>query len=140
MYNIKNDQFIVIKEAKIGSVIKKITLWTHKNSFTVKKLDFSSDHSFLTNSKIPRGKRISNWLTCGFSKNVSSKKSLKPWFFVTFKIIIKHIFSENFNKFSHVVQKVWKNALWILAILINFPQCSGIFGITFLQETKNISL
>ena len=33
---------------------------------------------------------------CGFSKNVSSRERLKPWFFVTFNIVSKHIFLENF--------------------------------------------
>ena len=32
----------------------------------------------------------------GFSKNVSSKQRVKPWFFVTFDIITSHIFPENF--------------------------------------------
>ena len=32
----------------------------------------------------------------GFSKNVSSKKSVKLWLFLTFNIIIRHIFAENF--------------------------------------------
>ena len=35
---------------------------------------------------------------CGFSKNVSSKERVKPWFFV--------IFPENFIKFLQVVQKI----------------------------------
>ena len=33
---------------------------------------------------------------CGFLKNVSSKESVKACFFVTFNIIINHIFPENF--------------------------------------------
>ena len=32
----------------------------------------------------------------GFSKTVSSKERVKPWFFVAFNIIISHIFPENF--------------------------------------------
>ena len=32
-------------------------------------------------------------LLCGFLKSVSSKQRVKPWLFVTFKIIIRHIFS-----------------------------------------------
>ena len=40
---------------------------------------------------------------CGFSKNVSSKERVKPWFFVTFNIISKHIFLENFIEFPQVV-------------------------------------
>ena len=43
--------------------------------------------------------------TCGFSKNVSSKERVKPWFFVTFNIITSHIFPEIFIEISQVVQK-----------------------------------
>ena len=45
-------------------------------------------------------------LPCGFSKNVSSKERVKRWFFVTFNIIIRHIFPENFIKIPQVVQKL----------------------------------
>ena len=43
---------------------------------------------------------------CGFSKNVSSKERVNPWFFVTFNIILKHIFPEKFIEFLQVVQKI----------------------------------
>ena len=55
------------------------------------------------------GERVagSNWpLTCGFSKNVSSKERVKPWFFVTFNIIPKHIYTSNFIEFPQVVPKI----------------------------------
>ena len=42
----------------------------------------------------------------GFSKNVSSKEGVKPSFFVTSNIILKHIFPENFVEFTQVVQKI----------------------------------
>ena len=38
-----------------------------------------------------------------FSKNVSSRETVKPWFFVTFNIIISHIFPENFIEILQVV-------------------------------------
>ena len=41
-----------------------------------------------------------------FSKNVSSKEKVKPWFFVTFNIILRHIFPENFIEFPQFVQKI----------------------------------
>ena len=41
-----------------------------------------------------------------FSKNVSSKERVKPRFFVTFNIIIRHIFPENFIEINQVVQKL----------------------------------
>ena len=43
---------------------------------------------------------------CGFSENVSSKERMKPWFFVTFNIIISHIFHEHFIETSQVLQKL----------------------------------
>ena len=43
---------------------------------------------------------------CGFSKNVPTKERMKPWFFVTFNIILRHIFPENFIEFPQVVQKI----------------------------------
>ena len=45
-------------------------------------------------------------LPCGFSKNVSSKERVKLWFFANFKIILRHIFPENFIEFLPVVQKI----------------------------------
>ena len=42
---------------------------------------------------------------CGFLKNLSSTGRLEPWFFVTFNIILKHIFHENLIEFPQVVQK-----------------------------------
>ena len=38
--------------------------------------------------------------------SLSSIASLEPWFFVTFDIILKHIFPENFIEFPQVVQKI----------------------------------
>ena len=43
---------------------------------------------------------------CGFSKNLTSEERMKPWFFVTFNITLRHIFPENFIKFPQVVQKI----------------------------------
>ena len=71
---------------------------------------------------------------CGFSKIVSSEETLKPWFFVTFNIILKHIFPENFIEFPQVVQKIWRISLSILVIFINFPPFFGFFDITLLKR------
>ena len=43
---------------------------------------------------------------CGFLKSASSKEREKPWFFVTFNIILRHIFPEIFIEFPQVVQKI----------------------------------
>ena len=85
--------------------------------------------SFYFNSNLP-----GDWPPCGFLKNVSSIERVEPWFFVTFNIILKHIFPENFIEFPQVVQKIWRNSLPILAIFVNFPQFCGIFDITLLQR------
>ena len=70
----------------------------------------------------------------GFLKNVSSKARVKPWFFVTFSNILRHIFPENFIEFPQVVQKIRRNSLSILAIFINFHQFFEFFDITLLQR------
>ena len=44
---------------------------------------------------------------CRFSKNLSSKERVRPrFFFVTFYIIISHIFPENVFKILQVAQKI----------------------------------
>ena len=58
------------------------------------------------NPKTAGGGQFDPSSPCGFSKNVSSKESVKPWFFVTFNIILKHIFRENFIEFPEFVQKI----------------------------------
>ena len=57
---------------------------------------------------------------------VSSIERVKPWFFVTFIIILRHIFPKNFIEFAQVVQKILRNSQSILA---NFHQFSSIFWI-----------
>ena len=77
---------------------------------------------------------------CGFSKNVSSKERVKLWFFVTFHIIMNHIFSENFIEIPQVVQKLWRFSPSILAIFINFHQFSRFFTFLCYKETNDVSL
>ena len=43
---------------------------------------------------------------CDFSKNALSKEKVKPWLFVTFNIILRHIFPDNIIEFAQVVQKI----------------------------------
>ena len=59
-------------------------------------------------------------LTVFFSQNISSSERLKPWFFVTFDIIISHIFNEITIEIFQVVQKMWKFSPSILTIFTNF--------------------
>ena len=53
---------------------------------------------------------------------------VKPWFFVTFNIIISHIFQEIFIETPQVVQKLQGISLSILAIFMDF------FDISLLQK------
>ena len=76
-----------------------------------------------------------NLTPCGFSKNVSSKKGMKPWFFVTFNIILRQICPENLIEFPQVVQKIRTISPSILAISINFYRFFGFFDITLLQRS-----
>ena len=71
---------------------------------------------------------------CGFSKNISSKGRVKPWFILTFNIIISHIFPEIFIEIPQVVQKIWRISLSILAIFIDFHQFFGFSDISLLQK------
>ena len=58
--------------------------------------------------------------------HISSKERVKPWFFVTFNVILRHIFPENLIEFPQVVQKIRRNSLSMLA---NFHEFSSIFCI-----------
>ena len=41
-----------------------------------------------------------------FSKNMFFREMVKPWFLVTYNIIISHIFLENCNVIPQVIQKL----------------------------------
>ena len=56
------------------------------------------------------------------------KERVKPCLFVTFNIIISHIFIENFTETPQVLQKILRISVTILAI---FYQYSTIFFVTF---------
>ena len=44
--------------------------------------------------------------SCVFLKNISSNERMKPWFFVTFNIIISHVFPKNSIEHLQVIQKI----------------------------------
>ena len=57
-------------------------------------------HYFCPSNTFLTWKRLGGpiWpLLCGFSKTVFSMERAKPWFFVTFNIIIRETFPEDFN-------------------------------------------
>ena len=57
----------------------------------------------------------------GFSKIVFSRGRVKPCFFVTFNVIIRLIFPENFIKIPQVVQKISRASSSTSLIFVNFP-------------------
>ena len=71
---------------------------------------------------------------CHFSINVSSKERVKPLFFVTFNVIISHIFPENFIEILQIVQNLWIISLSILTIFVDFHRFCGFFDISLLQR------
>ena len=73
------------------------------NRLNIEILKKSQASQFLTLKRLGRD-QFDN--SCGFSKNVSSRKRVKHWFCVTFNIIIGHIFPENFIKIPLVIQKI----------------------------------
>ena len=56
----------------------------------------------------------------GFFKNLSSRERMKPWLFVAFKIVISHIFPENFIEILQDVQNIWRFYPSTLFIFIHF--------------------
>ena len=66
-----------------------------------------------------------------------ARKRLKPWFFLTFNIIISHIFPENFDWISEVVQKIWRFSLSILTIFIDFFLTSAYMMISAFFKFKS---
>ena len=65
---------------------------------------------------------------CLFPNNASSKERVKPWFFVTFNIIINGIL------------KILRLSVPILAIFSNFHQFFGFFDISLLQRKERRQL
>ena len=66
----------------------------------------SVSHVYACNMNILNPKKAGGQFDpfCGFSVNLSSKERSKPWFFVTFSIIISHIFPENFIKIPQIMK------------------------------------
>ena len=64
--------------------------------------------------------RIQYDTTCGFSKNTSSREGGGARIFVTFKIIIGLLFTNNFIRVPQVVQEIWSFSPSIFTILVNF--------------------
>ena len=66
----------------------------------------STKEMTLTLKRLARGWGSIRPSSCGFSKNLSSKEMVKPWFFVFRNIIIGHIFPENVTEIPQVVQNI----------------------------------
>ena len=74
---------------------------------------------------------------CGFSKSVFSRERVKPCFFVTFNIIISHIFPENLIEIPQFVQKICRFSPSILTIFTNFSDFLTFFCC---KETNEITI
>ena len=75
-----------------------------------------------------------------FPKICLLEKGLSPAFcdfFVTFYIIISHIFPENFIEISQVVQKIWRFFQSILSVFIDF---SDFLTFPCYRETIDVSI
>ena len=55
-----------------------------------------------------------------FPKLYFLERRWSPWFLVTYNIIIRDIFHENFIEIHHLVQKIWRFSLSILVVSANF--------------------
>ena len=73
---------------------------------------------------------------CSFSKNVSSRERVKPWFFVTFNIMLSQIVLENFIEIPQVVQEI-RFSSSVLFIFINF---SDFLTFPCYNETNDVSM
>ena len=80
-------------------VLTNLSFWNGSIMLTLKRLRGGGQFALPPTPPHPL------WL-CGFSKNVSSKDRVKPWFFVNFNIILRYIFHENFIEFPQVAQKI----------------------------------
>ena len=69
-----------------------------------------------------------------FQKLYLLNRGWNPGFFVTFKIMIRHIFPENIIEIPQVVQMLWRISVSTLAIFINFYQFFGFLDISLLQR------
>ena len=98
------------------NVLVPIPSYFSKDMFTIAALD-NFDH---------QDRSLFIGVNSNHDQHVSSIKRVKTWFFVTFNIILRHIFPENFIEFPQVVQKILRNSQSILA---NFHQFSSIFWI-----------
>ena len=58
-------------------------------------------------------------LSSGFSKTVFYGNEVKPCFFVTFNIFIRHIFHKNFINIPSSFRKIWRFSSLVLTIFIN---------------------
>ena len=67
-------------------------------------------------------------------------RGVKSWIFVTFNIIISHIYLENCIEITQVLQKIWRLSLSIVAIFIDFCHVLGFFDISLNKETNGATL
>ena len=74
---------------------------------------------------------------CCFPKKLYFRVRVKPCFFVTFNIIVSHIFPENFVDVSHIAQRIRRFSPSILTIFIDF---SDFLNFSSRKETSDFSI
>ena len=73
-----------------------------------------------------------------FYKNIFFRECLKPWFFVTFKIVIIYILPKIFNENPSLVQEMWKASSLFLTILSYV--CIGLVTILEIWRAEEVKL
>ena len=73
-----------------------------------------------------------------FYKNIFFRECLKPWFFVTFKIVIIYILPKIFNDNPSLVQEMWKASSLFLTILSYV--CIGLVTILEIWRAEEVKL
>ena len=72
--------------------------------------------------------------SCGFSKNVSSEERVKLWFFMSFSIIISHIFFWKFRLISSCHSENMNTFSANISYFYRFSLSFGFFDISLLQR------
>ena len=138
------------KNMLVFTPIMTAFLWSYKNFILIFGLIKASFKFFsftiykMVNSKVNPGnckylilKRMGDQFnppSCGFSKNVSSEERVKPWFFMSFSIIISHIFFWKFRLSSSSHSENMKTFSVNVSYFYQFSLSFGFFDISFLQR------
>ena len=113
---------IVISSCTQSQVTQKISILIPLRIYGFQRTPwvyYTSYEYILTDHKKARGNEFDS-PPCDFFKNELFRERVEPCFFVTFSIIISHIFSENFIKNSQVFQKISRSSCSIFFLFCQF--------------------